>query len=188
MRPRIVRAAIAAAIVLGVAACSGPATPAMTLSPAPATATRAVGHASGAATAQPTPTLRAQDAPMDDDGEQTGASPSAPPVWDDASRAAALNAASAAIALWARPGVDGTTWWHDLSPTLSAGAREAYVGTDPASIPVHNPGPGTLTDTSSVYLATVAFSTDAGAWTVLLSRQASGAWLVERITPAQVTP
>jgi hypothetical protein len=166
-------------VLAALAACTSATSPDMPAAPATVSG-------SPSQPAAVTPKLGAGQVPMEDDraGGQGPDAQQLVPAWDDAARSSAIAAATTAIDLWARPGIDADTWWRDLSVTLSAAAREAYVGTDPTQVPVTDPGTGTLTDTSSVWLATVGFTTDAGPWTVLLSRQPDRHWLVERITAA----
>ncbi len=118
-------------------------------------------------------------------------SPPLPPTADDTSGAAALDVATRAVAAFARPGLDADTWWTELAPMLSPAAQAAYVGTDPAEIPVTGVSgePHVVDDVSSPYLATVAVPTDSGVYAVLLSRTGAGApWLIERLDPPATDP
>lgn len=111
--------------------------------------------------------------------------PAPAPTWDDTSRSAALSVAETAMQAFARPTLEHDRWWAELAPLLSADARHAYQGTDPAEVPARAvTGRPVLTDEASPYLAPVRVPTDAGRYLVLLSRTGRGEpWLVERITP-----
>lgn len=128
------------------------------------------------AAAEPTPTLSEPA----EEGEEPA--PLASPVPDTASDEAAVTLAVAATTAFARPDLTAPAWWAQLSPMLSNNARRAYQGTDPANVPVREvTGPGKLAPAVSGYLATVAVPTDAGTFTVLLSRPGQNApWAVER--------
>jgi hypothetical protein len=106
-------------------------------------------------------------------------------VSNDASQVSALNLANRAMIAFARPTAPEDQWWSDLSPMLSDTARSAYTGTDPASVPASNvTGRGELLPSESGYLATARVPTDAGVYTILLSRDGQNApWAVERLTP-----
>ncbi|MGY1634285.1 hypothetical protein ACI784_21510 [Geodermatophilus sp. SYSU D01186] len=122
-------------------------------------------------------------------GDADAMLPPAPPAPtdDDASRSAALDAASAAVTAFARPTLDPAQWWAELQPLLSPAAATAYEGTDPAAVPASAvTGPPQPTPAVSAYLSTVLVPTDAGEYAVLLVREGDGApWLVERITPVE---
>ncbi|NEK59971.1 hypothetical protein GCU56_19120 [Geodermatophilus sabuli] len=134
---------------------------------------------------RPEPTAAASTAPGDDHAELPAAPPS--PVDDANSQQAALDAATAAVTAFARPGLDPAQWWSEFAPLLSSAAVVAYEGTDPEQVPASavtgrpRPTPGV-----SAFLATVLVPTDAGEYAVLLAREGAGApWLVERITPVE---
>jgi hypothetical protein len=124
-------------------------------------------------------------APLDDFGEGDEPEPLASPVSDAASDAAAVDLAANAMAAFARPQVSAQQWWSDLSPLLSDAARLAYTGTDPANVPVRAvTGQAALLPSATGYLATAEVPTDAGTWTLLLTRPGQNApWTVERFTP-----
>lgn len=118
----------------------------------------------------------------DDTGETLSPDPA---VWDDQSRAAAIEAAEAAMDAFARPDLDHDTWWAGLDPLLTREAAAIYVHVDPANIPVHElTGPGVIVDDTSAYVTTVQIPTDAGRYNILLVRRGGTApWLVEKIRP-----
>lgn len=123
------------------------------------------------------------EGPTDEDEELPPAEPY--PTWDAQAREQAVQAATAAMTAFARPQLDATRWWAELSPLLTPAAAVAYQGTDPAEVPARAvTAPGALVDDTSTYLAGVQVPTDAGPYLVLLSRDGAGApWLVERLTP-----
>lgn len=109
----------------------------------------------------------------------------ASPTWDKASREAATRAAEDVMTAFARPSLPQGRWWRDLAPMLSATAREVYKYVAVENVPVRQvKGRGEIVEDSSPYLATVEVKTDAGVYTILLSRSGAGApWLAERIEP-----
>lgn len=109
------------------------------------------------------------------------------PVWDEAARHAAVEAAQRVMESFARPELDEETWWSELAPLLSLTAQGDYSFVDPVAVPARAvTGPAVLVDEPSVFLAWVQVPTDAGQYEVLLSRTGDGApWLAERITPPQ---
>jgi hypothetical protein len=111
--------------------------------------------------------------------------PAARPTWDAASRLAATDAAGALVAAFARPDLDATTWWARLAPLLSTGAQLDYASVDPGTVPAHAvTGAATLTGDTSPLVATVEVPTDAGTYTVVLSRgDDAHPWLGEKIRP-----
>lgn len=113
----------------------------------------------------------------------------ASPTWDKASRASAVTAAKDVMTAFARPDQPQGRWWRDLAPTLTPTARETYKYVAVENVPVSTvKGKGRVVDDSSPYLATVEFATNAGPYTVLLSRTGQGApWLAERIEPKRTT-
>lgn len=107
------------------------------------------------------------------------------PEWDAQSREAVTRTAEKAMTAFARPGMAADQWWDELEPLLSSAAQLDYSYTDPANVPASAvTGPGTLVDDSSAYLGYVEVPTDAGTYTVVLSRLDGAApWLVERLAP-----
>ncbi|WP_427136671.1 hypothetical protein [Pseudarthrobacter sp. S9] len=107
-------------------------------------------------------------------------------VWDDASKKAALDTATQAMALYARPSVPDKVWIQELGQLLTSQAVADYQYVDPANIPVTKiTGPGQLTiDPSNGFGCHVVFTTDAGNYDVQLLRgTADKAWQVNRFTP-----
>ena len=88
---------------------------------------------------------------------------------------------------FARPDLDHETWWAQVEPLLSSEAQMDYAYVDPANIPASQvTGGPSLAEDTSPYIAHVQVPTDVGTYTVLLSRKdATAAWLAERITPPE---
>lgn len=114
----------------------------------------------------------------------------ASPTWDKDSREAAAAAAADVMTAFARPSLSQGRWWRDLAPMLTPTAREVYKYVAVENVPVREvKDRGEIVDDSSPYLATVEIKTDAGPYTVLLSRSGQGApWLAERIEPKRAAP
>ena len=117
----------------------------------------------------------------------TGAriTPDVAPTWDASARSAAVTSAQAVVAAFARHDLDPTSWWAGLSPLLSAQAQLDYSGVDPASVPAHEvTGVGQIVEATSAAVARVTVPTDAGTYTVILSRTGEARpWLAEQIRP-----
>ena len=103
------------------------------------------------------------------------------------SQAAAISAAEKVVTAFGRPGLDYQTWINGLYPLLTQTGAAAYEDTDPANVPVHQvTGAGTILPGSTNVALIVKVPTDAGPYTVSLSRPGSTApWLADRIRPAQ---
>ncbi|MFV0452771.1 MAG: hypothetical protein ACK5LS_11135 [Propioniciclava sp.] len=176
------RAAVVGIIAIGglsLAGCTGQTTPATTApTVSPSSVSPSIPDA-GQFTPPPTGLI-------DEDTGET-VTPEQVPEWDDASRAAVIDAAEAAMAAFARPDLDYDTWWGGVEPLLTQAAAEDYAWVDPANIPVTRvTGDGFIVNDTSVYVATVEVPTDAGRYQVLLSRtDATTGWLVERFTPIE---
>lgn len=86
---------------------------------------------------------------------------------------------------FARPDISQGQWWRDLGPMLTPTARETYRYVAVEQVPVRKVrGSGELVNDDTAFLARVEVRTDAGRYTVLLSRSAQdGPWLAERIEP-----
>jgi hypothetical protein len=178
MARRVAWAAGAVAVAAALGGCAGaPATEAPGVAPA-STVTATEGGAD-----------RYPGAPEGVVDEDTGEVITARPVptWDDASRDSALEAAQAAMTAFARPDLDHDAWWAGLEPLLTQQAALDYAYVDPATVPATAvTGPATLAEETSAYVATVEVPTDAGLYTVVLTRQdADAPWLTVRIGPAQ---
>ena len=121
----------------------------------------------------------------DDTGEVI--TPRAVPEWDEDSRAAAVAAGEAVMRAFARPDLAHDSWWAQVEPLLSSEAQMDYAYVDPANIPASQvTGGPSLAEDTSPYIAHVQVPTDVGTYTVLLSRKdATAAWLAERITPPE---
>lgn len=131
-----------------------------------------------------TPAPNPSDVPPDD-GVTPGAH--AAPEWDDESRQGAIDAAVTAMVAFARPDADFESWWAQLEPLLTAEAAQDYAYVDPATVPARTVnGSGMIVDDTSAYLARVAVPTDAGIYTVIVTRtDADAPWLVSRFTPQE---
>jgi len=123
----------------------------------------------------------------EDTGELVTTSPV--PEWDQASRDSALRAANEVMTAFARPDLSFEQWWAALQPMLDQQASRDYSYMEPSVIPVTTvTGEGALLDVDSAYIARVAVPTDAGEYTVLLSRvDADAPWLASRMTPPEET-
>ena len=103
------------------------------------------------------------------------------------SRADAIITAEKIVTTFGQPTLDATTWMNNMYPLLTQTGAAAYEGTDPAQVPVHQvTGAGTILDGSTEVALIVQVPTDAGPYTVSLSRPAASVpWLADRIRPAQ---
>ncbi|BCW77845.1 hypothetical protein [Arthrobacter sp. NicSoilB11] len=111
-------------------------------------------------------------------------------AWDGASKTAALDTATKAMTLYARPTVNDKQWIQDLGQVLTAQATADYQYVDPANIPATKvTGPGQLKiDENNGFGLHVVFPTDAGDYDVQLLRSAVGKpWQVNRFTPPNGT-
>lgn len=90
-----------------------------------------------------------------------------------------------AMTRFARPSMPAKKWWDELSPLLSAQARTDYAYTDPANVPATKvTGKPSLADLDSVHVRIVQVPTDAGTYSITLSRsELDPDWVVERIAP-----
>lgn len=117
----------------------------------------------------------------------TGAriTPDVAPTWDASARSAAVTSAQAVMSAFTRHDLDPTSWWAGLSPLLSAQAQLDYSGVDPAAVPAHEvTGVGQIVEDTSAAVARVTVPTDAGTYTVILSRTGEARpWLAEQIRP-----
>ena len=111
-------------------------------------------------------------------------------AWDEASKTAALETATKAMTLYARPTVTDKQWIQELGQLLTAQATADYQYVDPANIPVTRiAGPGQLRiDENNGFGCHVVFPTDAGDYDVQLLRSAADKpWQVNRFTPPNGT-
>ena len=178
MQRLAIRAGVAAVVVLALSACSGQGE-----SPSPTTSP----PAPAASTTTPLDLGQFTPAPSGAVDEDTGETidPQPVPTWDGPSRAAAVDAAQTAMAAFARPGLDYDTWWAELTPLLTQQAQQDYAYVDPANVLASAvTGPGALVDETSAYVANVEVPTDAGTYTLVLTRtDAAAPWLAGRFTP-----
>ncbi len=153
------------------------------------------GCVGGAGTGQPDGATGASNSPASS-RPTSSANPSAPkddataapvPEADTNSQAAAISTAEKVVTAFGRPGLDYQTWINGLYPLLTQTGAAAYEDTDPANVPVHQvTGAGTIMPSSTNVALIVTVPTDAGLYTVSLSRQSSTApWLADRIRPVQ---
>jgi hypothetical protein len=170
MLHKTMAAAAGAALALACAACA-PAAPAA--------------QTAQATSATPTPSWTA---PLS--GGEHAQAPSAPPLpvppWDAASEQSAKEAASRAMALFARPRVAQRQWITDLAPMLSPAYRTEAEYINPARVPVSRvlSGPALQASPGDPMTVKAVFTTDAGKWVVLLHRTAPAQpWLVQDIAP-----
>ncbi|WP_427019529.1 hypothetical protein ACQCSX_23445 (plasmid) [Pseudarthrobacter sp. P1] len=111
-------------------------------------------------------------------------------AWDEASKKAALDTATQAMTLYARPTVTDKVWIQELGQILSSQAVADYQYVDPANIPVKKiTGPGQLkVDENNGFGCHVVFATDVGNYDVQLLRSAADKpWQVNRFTPPNGT-
>ena len=170
---------IAAVAAITLAGCAGQSDPEPTATPSASDSPLApdgITHLS--------PAPNASDAPPDD-GVTPGQHEA--PEWDEKSRAEATDAAVKAMTAFARPTLDYDTWWSEVEPLLTIQAAQDYAYVDPATIPASAvTGPGVIVDDTSAYLARVEVPTNAGTYTLIVSRtNAASPWLVSRFNPPQ---
>jgi hypothetical protein len=111
-------------------------------------------------------------------------------TWDEASKTAALETATKAMTLYARPTVTDKQWIQELGQLLTAQATADYQYVDPANIPATKvTGTGQLkVDKNNGFGCHVVFPTDAGDYDVQLLRSAADKpWQVNRFTPPNGT-
>lgn len=111
-------------------------------------------------------------------------------AWDEASKTIAVDTATKAMTLYARPTITDKEWIQDLGQVLTAQATADYQYVDPANIPATKiTGPGQLKiDESNGFGCHVVFPTDAGDYDVQLLRSAADEpWQVNRFTPPNGT-
>ena len=178
MRPSSAIALVAA--ILALTGCAAAAEGAQPPTPTPSTSTNGQG---------PTlPDLEQFTPPPEglideDTGEAVTVQPV--PEWNQASRSSAIAAAEQAMTAFARPSLDYDTWWAELVPLLTQQATADYAYVDPGNIPASRvTGSGELVEVTSAYVANVEVPTDAGTYTLVLSRaNAAAPWLASRFTP-----
>ena len=153
------------------------------------------GCVGGSGTGQPEETVETSNSPASS-RPTTSANPTAPkddataqavPEADAHSQTAAISVAEKVVTAFGRPGPGYQTWINGLYPLLTQTGAAAYEDTDPANVPVHQvTGAGTILPGSTNVALIVTVPTDAGPYTVSLSRPSGTApWLADRIRPAQ---
>lgn len=179
-----IRAGIATVMALTLSACSGQGESPSAAPPSPAGPPQ---QTPAATPATPLDLSQFTPAPAGVIDEHTGETiqPQPAPTWDAAAQTAATDAAQTAMTAFARPTLDYDTWWSDLSPLLTQQAQQDYSYVDPANVPASIvTGPGVLVDETSAYVALVEVPTDAGTYTLVLTRDSAAApWLTSRFTP-----
>ncbi|MDJ0460011.1 hypothetical protein PUN71_022640 [Arthrobacter sp. NQ7] len=111
-------------------------------------------------------------------------------AWDEPSKAAALETATKAMTLYARPTVTDKVWIQELGQLLTAQATADYQYVDPTNIPAKKiTGPGKLSvDENNGFGCHIVIPTDAGDYDVQLLRSAADKpWQVNRFTPPNGT-
>ncbi|QOT19803.1 hypothetical protein [Paenarthrobacter sp. YJN-5] len=111
-------------------------------------------------------------------------------AWDDASKTAALETATKAMTLYARPTVTDKVWIQELGQLLTPQAASDYQYVDPANIPATRiTGTGQLKiDENNGFGCHVVFGTNAGNYDIQLLRTAADKpWQVNRFTPPNGT-
>lgn len=163
--------------VLSLWLMTGCASPAVVPTGAAATSVPPAHAASGT---YPTATPGAVD---DDTLETITAAPS--PTWDEAARTSAAKAAEVSMRTFARPGLNAVAWWRALAPLLTQQAKQDYSYVDPAAIPARRvTGPARLLPSQSGYVAEAQVPTDAGVYTLTLTRaDPTAPWRTSRFTP-----
>jgi hypothetical protein len=103
------------------------------------------------------------------------------------SQATALDAAARVMTVFAQPNLTQQAWMDQMTPLLSPAGYEAYLGTDPARIPVTQViGAGRILTASTEVSLIVEIPTDVGLYAVSLTRTGIDAvWLADRIRPGQ---
>lgn len=133
------------------------------------------GCASTAPASDSTPTQQVQPSSAPTVGEHPQVAPNAPAAtaltWDQPSRDAALDTATKAMTLYARPTVGEGKWLAELKPLLTPAAAEDYSYVDPSLIPISTFGAGDLVVAEDNGFAALArFGSPSGTYGVQLHR------------------
>lgn len=185
MRKRTLRVAvatIATASTIVLAGCTSQSEPIPSASPTPSSTGTTMPDLDQFTTA-PSGTV------LDEEGGATTVDPKPAPPWDAEQRAAAIAAAEKALTTFARPDLSSTEWWAALSPLLTSQAQQDYQYVDPANIPARQvTGSGQIVDDSSQYVVFIDVPSDAGIYTIVLTRiNGAAPWLAARFTPPEGT-
>ncbi|MEC3853079.1 hypothetical protein [Paenarthrobacter ureafaciens] len=145
--------------------------------------------------ATPSPTATAStEATLSAGGKSQAPGGTAPATlgiaWDETSKKTALDTATKAMTLYARPTVNDKVWIQELGQVLTPQAAADYQYVDPANIPVTK-----ITDTGKLIIdesngfgCHVVFPTNAGNYDVqLLRTSVDKPWQVNRFTPPNGT-
>lgn len=111
-------------------------------------------------------------------------------AWDDASKKAAVDTATQAMTLYARPTLSDKEWIQELGQLMTSQAVADYQYVDPVNIPVTKiTGAARLRiDENNGFGCHIIFPTDAGSYDVQLLRSAADKpWQVNRFTPPNGT-
>lgn len=121
---------------------------------------------------------------------------STPSVYDDATtqpapaattaaESSAITAADKVMTTYAQPRLTPEAWAQQMTPLLSQSGAIAYEGQDPTTIPATKiTGDGKILPGATNVALTVQVPTDAGDYTVALSRSGDSApWLADEIRP-----
>lgn len=171
-RAALVAAPLALAAALTLAGCSGSSGKALPkVEPVPSSTT--------SSSSEPAPTTSAP--PVYDDGTAQPA-----PAASSAAQDSAVTAAEKVIGTYAQPTLSAAAWAQQMTPLLSQSGAVAYEGEDPTTIPAHKvTGTATILPGATNVALNVKVPTDAGYYTVALSRSGSSApWLADEIRPA----
>lgn len=171
--------ATAVAVALTLAGCAGQSAPAVSPSPS----------VTGAVAPSPIYTPAPSGVAIDEESGGGSVNPQPAPDWNAQQRADAIAAAEHAMRTFGRPDLSSSDWWAALSPLLTFQAQQDYQYVDPANIPAHSVvGGSAIVDESSTYAVTVTVPTDAGEYTVTLTRHdGASPWLAARFTPPEGT-
>lgn len=179
MQRLAIGAGIATVVALALSACSGQGeSPSSTAPPS--------ASASSSTTLDLKKFTPVPDGVIDEDTDETITARPVP-TWDQQSRTAAIQAAQTAMAVFARPSLEYTTWWAELSPLLTRQAQQDYAYVDPANVPATAvTGTPLVVNETSAYVANVEVPTDVGTYTLVLTRvDADSPWLASRFTPPE---
>lgn len=97
-----------------------------------------------------------------------------------------MTAAEKVVRTYAQPALSADAWAQQMTPLLSQSGAVAYDGQNPTTIPAHKvTGTATVLPGATDVALNVKVPTDAGDYTVALSRSGTSApWLADEIRPA----